>query len=148
LDAGKVPLAEEILSSVCKINRIVQVTEAMLLAVEALAAREDLDLPGVCLPELYERYAQTFHHLEQVKTSEEMDKLAHSIGVDIATLWNAMQLFEEGELQRWPEMASLWSIWRQQFGHVDCSPLCATEIIWQPVDCLRCKSGGEVEHPP
>jgi hypothetical protein len=148
LVSGKAPLADEILSSVCKLNRIVQVTEAMLLAVEALAAREDLQLPGICLPELYERYAEAFHQLQRVETSQEMDQLAHAIGTDIATLWNAMQLYGEEGLHQWPEMANLWKIWRQQFSQVDCSHLCASGILWQPVNCLRCKPDRQADLPP
>jgi hypothetical protein len=148
LVSGKAPLADEILSSVCKLNRIVQVTEAMLLAVEALASREGIALPGISLPELYERYAKTFLRLQQVESMEEMNQLAHSIGVDIARLWDAMQLYGEEGLQQWPEMAHLWKIWRQQFSQNDCSPLCTSAVMWQPVNCLRCKPDGQVDLPP
>jgi hypothetical protein len=148
LVSGKAPLADEILSSVCKLNRIVQVTEAMLLAVEALASREAIALPGISLPELYERYAKTFHQLQRVETSQEMDQLAHGIGTDIARLWDAMQLYGEEGLQQWPEMAHLWKIWRQQFSQSDCSPLCTSAVMWQPVNCLRCKPEGQVDLPP
>jgi transposase len=145
---GHAPLADEILSSVCKLNRIVQIIETMLLAVEALANRESIQLPGVCLPELYERYTKTYNRLQQVETPEEMSLLACSIGVDIATLWNSMQLFEENGLQQWPEMENLWRIWRQQYDQIDCSPLCASSIIWQPVNCLRCQQEPQAELPP
>ncbi|MDD5370606.1 MAG: transposase [Anaerolineaceae bacterium] len=141
-------LADEVLSSVCKLNRIVQITEAMLLAVEALATRENLQLPGICLPELYERYAKTFHQLQQAESLPEMDTLANAIGIDIAALWNAMRIFGENGLQKWPEMANLWTIWRNQYDLADCSSLCASALIWQPVNCLRCKQEGKMEHPP
>ena len=132
------PQAGEMPASVCKLNRIVQVTEAMLLAVEALASRgEPSSFSGVCLPELYERYAGTFHQLRQVESLQDLNQLAAAIGADIANLWSALKLFDEEGLQQWPEMDHLWTIWREQYGQVDCSPLCETGILWQPVNCLR-----------
>lgn len=148
LAAGKHLIANEVLSSICKLNRIVQITEVMLLAVDALATRENLQLADICLPDLYEHYTKTYYRLQQIETSEEMNLLAQTIGVDISRLWNAFQLFGEDGLQQWPEMEHLRDIWREQYDQVDCSPQCTTEAIWQPVNCLRCNLRREVPHPP
>jgi transposase len=140
--------ANEILTSICKINRIVQLTEAMLLVLEALSTREGFRLPGVCLPELYERSAKTYHRLHQLKTLEDINQLAFSTGVDIAMLWNSLQECEENDLQQRSEMKNLWKIWRQQYDQTDCTPLCPSAIVWRPVNCLTCTMGTLTELPP
>jgi hypothetical protein len=136
-----------VISNVCRINQILHITEAMLLAVEALAARATIDLSNVCLPDLYEYYAKMYHRLQQVETHVGMGELAYSIGLDIADLWNTMQLSRESTSQCCPEMDILWKLWRQQYGLNNCCPLGVTSIIWEPVDCLRCKQAEPEESP-
>ncbi len=148
LTADKAPLAEEVLTSICKLNRIVQIIETMLFAVEALTTCECFQLKDICLPELFERYSRTYLRLQEVETSEEMNQLAQTIGSDISRLWNSLQLFEEDRLKQWPEMEHLWNIWREQYRQLDHSPVGIADVIWDPVNCLHCELGsGALKSP-
>jgi hypothetical protein len=132
------PSAIDILNSVCRLNRIVQITEAMLLAVEALAAH---GLGGRYKPplgHLYEKYAKNLHTVREIKDCEGTTRQAQRIGEDVYGLFSAEEVSRAAGFTELPEMIRLWKIWENQFELLAADRQPEQKLHWRPLDCLHC----------
>ena len=129
----------EILTSVCQLNRLVEIAEAMLLAVEALAAYESAWLQTLPLPCLYEQYAKTFRTIREVRTEEQVSRLAYKIGVDVVYVLNLIEASGEDDLRKIPEICTLREILENQYERPETEGVFERPLSWRPVDCLHCR---------
>jgi hypothetical protein len=127
-----------ILGSICRLNRLVQVTEATLLAVEALAAQESSRLPALWLSRLFEANAKTFRSLREVQTAADAACLVGGIGRDIACLLDCVETSGEENLVALPEIGHLREIFEANYDRAEDHRPGETFWIWRPVDCDLC----------
>jgi transposase len=132
------PSAIDILNSVCRLNRIVHLTEAMLLAVEALAAHGLGGRYKPALGLLYEKYAKNLRFVREIKDCEGTTRQAQRIGEEVYGLFSAEEVSEAAGLTELPEMIHLWTIWENQFELQVADRLPEQLIRWRPLDCQQC----------
>ncbi len=125
--------AAEVLAAVCRVSRLEQLLEAMLMVLEAMAAVEPELLWTIARPHWYERYSQiqTARHLP--KSKEEQIALAQAIGADAEYVLAAIARASD-DLMALPETRSLQQVLFQQFGPAE--PL----IQWHTPVCTSCFS--------
>jgi transposase len=138
----------EIIQSICRLNRLVQVTEAMLLAVEALAAQESSRQPALWLSRMYEAYARTFRSLRVARTTERAAHLAGGIGDDIACLLDSIEAWGEVDLKTMPEISHLHMVWETQYRWQEAGERGEPVRIWRPVDCQHCHLDARAKFTP
>jgi hypothetical protein len=126
------------LQSICRLNRLAQVVEAMLLAVETLAAQECSRLPALWLSRLYEAHGKTFRGLRKVRTAAEAACLVAGIGRDIACLLDCVETSGEENLIALPEIGHLRKIFEANYSRVEDRRPGETYWCWKPVDCYLC----------
>jgi len=118
------PKASDVLLAVCRLSHLERLTDAMRLALEALADRRSEWLRGVALPHWYKRYNDVLSLGLLPRLKEEQEAMAIGIGTD------ALYLLEKvaevnGNFAMLPEVQALWREWHQQFSQSD------HEIEWR-----------------
>ncbi len=140
-DPDCAPRSKEILLAVCGVNRLAQITEAVLFAVEALTAWGSASLPGVSLPELYEQYVKTYRRLREASHPEERDRLVRSIGADIQSILNSLEAASEKSWNEIPEVDYLQRIWQHQYGLPEGEESGPASYFLRPFNCSTCMTG-------
>ena len=140
------PQAVHILTALCRFNRLFDLTEAMLLSIEALAAEGSVFLESLSLHHLYESYARIYRFLPLVRTSVEAVNLAIQVEADIVSLLGGVEAAEGGMLKDLPEICTLRRVWERQYDRAEAVEPGKPSAIWRPVDCSHCslKAGGGI----
>lgn len=125
------PDAPDVLPAVCRLSHLERLTDAMRLALEALADRQSEWLRGAALPHWYKRYNDVLSTGLLPRLKEEQETMAIGIGTD------ALYLLEKvaqanGSFAVLPEVQVLWREWHQQFSQSD------HEIEWRLPDSFNC----------
>jgi hypothetical protein len=128
----------QILGSICRLNRLVQVAEAMLLAVEALAAQESSRLSALWLSQLYEAQVKTFRGLRKARYADESACMVGGIGRDIAYLLGCVEASGEEDLIALPEIGRLRKLFEANYSRAEDRRLGEPDWCWKSVDCYLC----------
>jgi transposase len=105
----------DVLAAVDILSQVDEATEAVSLALGALAATQPEWLRTMSLPHWYERYSQTSIAAHLPSDREELDALAHAVRADIAHLLQAIEQADAPDLALLPEVQVLRWMQRQQF---------------------------------
>jgi transposase len=107
--------SEAVVASVCSINRLNQVQQAVQQALEVLAFRFPEWLRKVALPHWYGRYNHGTPRLEVAMLLGQQRFLIEEMGGDIQHLLNEVQRSDTSEVRELHEIKALNQIWEQQF---------------------------------
>jgi hypothetical protein len=130
--ADRQPLiAGEVLATVCRVNRLGQLIEAMRMLLEAMAAVEPEALRTITLPHWYERYGRIQAERDLPKSQEEQTALAQAIGGDALYLLEVVAK-ASADLGSLPEARVLQQMWLLQFDQAE------HQIQWHTPVCALC----------
>ena len=107
--------AATVLSTVDSLNCLEEVSEAMHLALEALAAADPDGLRAVVQPYWYKRYGPAASSLRVPHTEAGRQALLAALEADVSSFLAAIAADEPALLQ-WPEVQALDRLWQQKFG--------------------------------
>lgn len=137
--AGELPVSTSlVLDTVCTGNRFEMVVEAMLQALETLAATDSEWLRQVTLPHWYERYSRRAAlHFWPGATGK---PLAPQIGADIRYLLGQIDESLPMAVTSRSEIEALRHVWEEQFEPRTEDTLRTREVRWRPTKCASCTS--------
>lgn len=131
-----VPVKSQLLRSVCALNRLLWLYQAMERAVELLARRQPEWLGEIARPYWYTLYRAVEPRAGNGADKEVAEAMSLTIGADIRYLLETVETAGETELAQRPELLALAKRWEEQF-EVDA----AGEIRLRPY-CGFCSASG------
>lgn len=124
--------AGQIVIRVCLFSRLADTWEAIIQALEILAARHPGWLRSHALPHWYERYGYKHQPINFAGDRQELEALTLAIGADGTYLLKAISESEDQRLQELPEVFSLKQVWREQYRFVE------GKAVWRDELCAGC----------
>ena len=124
--------AGHIVIRVCLFSRLSDTWEAIVQALEILAARHPGWLRSHALPHWYERYGYKHQPINFAGDRQELEVLTRAIGSDGTYLLKAISESEDQSLQGLPEVLSLKQVWQEQYHIVD------GKAVWREDLCAGC----------
>lgn len=126
--------ARKMILSVCKLNRLAHILDAMHVALEGLASQDPDWLRQATLPHWYARYYPGAPALMPLFSRDETEIFAKKIGKDAQHLLNQIDLANNPKLTSLEEIIKLRAAWTGQFG------LSADRTIHFLPQCATCPS--------
>ena len=124
--------AGHIVIRVCLFSRLADTWDAIVQALEILAARHPGWLRLHALPHWYERYGYKHQPINFAGDRQELETLTRAIGADGLYLLKAISESEDQGLKGLPEVLSLKQVWREQYHFVE------GKAVWREGLCAGC----------
>jgi transposase len=127
--------ASIVLASICSLNRLLWLYEAMDEVLEMLARRQPAWLSEIAQPYWYTLYRAVAPLAGNWAGGEAMDSLSLTIGTDIDYLLATMASAGDTELSKQPPIVALARLWAEQFERDDAGAIHLRET------CSFCSAG-------
>jgi transposase len=124
------PEASGVLASICNLSRLEQITDALCVALETLAATRPDWLLKTARPYWYDRYTTRQSLRDLSSAMPDQLALAQAIGSDAAHLLDAVN--HEASLVQLPEIQFLQRVYTGQFDLIE------NEVSWRLPQCVSC----------
>ena len=135
--AGKQRLcleSDQVVASVCRIDRLARIWESFNQAVEALATKRPELLREISLPHWYGRYNHQRKNIYLESEENEQIALAVSIGADGDYILKAIADSGEPILATLPQVLTMKQVWKDQFERS------GAKLSWRKNACAICFS--------
>jgi transposase len=125
--------ARSVILDVCAYSRLDCLAQAMGLSLEALAAYQPYLLREITQAHWFERYQRMPTEFNQIRTKQDLEALAGSIGKDTRYLLEAIECCPETNVANLQEIQDLRSIYHKQFDRDE------NQVSWLVV-CSYCRA--------
>jgi transposase len=134
------PGVPDVLTTVCQINQIVRITEALLQALETLVASSSIEELGMPGPDLYREYAQIYTMLQKTRSAEEVTQVDRMVEERVIGLFKMVDQPGLGIVKNLPEFRYLGQLWQQHYHPSGFGPAPLSDRLKQ---CHSCR----LSHP-
>jgi transposase len=110
---------QELVSTVCSVNRLGLIHEAICQTLEVLACRFPVWLRKIARPHWYGRYSQTAPGFDSAASLRQQELSIQEIDTDIHYLLEEVRRSGSPEVKELQEIKALEHIWRRQFDKSD-----------------------------
>ncbi len=111
------PPATELIPDICQFNSASELTKAMLVAVEAVAAQKNSELLDLPLSDLYDRYIRLSRSLHQIHSPVVVNQLLHELSIDSTNFLDEVQRKKADGISLLVEVQALEEIWEKRNGN-------------------------------
>lgn len=131
--------AIQVVDALCTGNRFESVVEAMLQALESLAATHGTWLRKIARPYWYIRYNRQTRLNYWHRPIEKWQKITVEIAGDIQYLLEQIDQSDTPSLEALPTIRELKSVWTEQFAREDVKGFEKHSLVWRPTRCAACQ---------